>query len=451
MEAKISQLQKTLKQKDELIRRIQGELLKKYTTRETWVPIDGIIDKFQDLRYDIRQWCSGEAKKVYKFDLKGNEREVFLQEVAKFLLLEGADQKEFPKGLLRDGNLRTRVILEGLFAHHLFSTFFSDPFFFLGQQISKGLNDILSLAASWSLREAHSWRAETLRLIFPQRTDLDATTVKAQVEKLIHKAAIIAAKEFARSPARHIIDEKSGTFKRLEDVYIQAAELSYRLGTQKQYMKLSTGSVFLSRPFRKAGDGRTNERLHGDHRKMNIHHSCEDDGEENQPISMVVYPLIEAFGSAPTGPGDIWKYFHEPRIWSKLEVRLDIPEPGEPAEDETKKVKSTAVSRRVDSSKFEPAERLGARLLKGLESTTLLELVKPYIDEFSNKLKPLVDGLREETMQLEEKCDEKDLSIRSWQARTEDIQKERDQLRIQKEAMSLEIKRLGSELRLKDI
>ncbi|CAD6443720.1 c48e2693-8d8c-45b3-a7b4-c0ba2d284aea-CDS [Sclerotinia trifoliorum] len=115
MEAKISHLQKTLRQKDEVIKRAQEELIKKYTSRETWVPMDNIADIFQYLRYAIRQWCSAQAKKDYKFDLKGNEWE-----------------QEFPKALLRDGNLRTRVILEGLFAHHLFSAFFPDPFFFLG-------------------------------------------------------------------------------------------------------------------------------------------------------------------------------------------------------------------------------------------------------------------------------------------------------------------------------
>lgn len=195
-------------------------------------------------------------------------------------------------------------------------------------------------------------------------------------------------------------------------------------------MKLSTGSVFLSRPFRKADENHTNEGSNRDHRKMNIHHSCNYDGEENQPVSMVVHPLIEAFGRAPTGPDEGWKYFQEAKIWSKLEVRLDIPEPGEPG-----KKKSTLVSQRVDSSKLEPPKQLGARLLKGLEPTTSLELVKPYIDEFSDTLRPLVDGLRKEIMQLEDKCDEKDVSISSWQAKAEDIQKERDQLRIQKEAM----------------
>lgn len=157
MEAKISQLQKTLRQKDEVIKRVQEELINKYyVSRETWEPMDNIPGKFQDLRYAIRQWCSAQAKKEYKFDLKGNERELFLQELAEILLLEGADQRKFPKALLNDGNLRTRVILEGLFAHHLFSAFFPDPFFFLGQQISKGLNEILSLAASCT-----SWKVLT--------------------------------------------------------------------------------------------------------------------------------------------------------------------------------------------------------------------------------------------------------------------------------------------------
>ncbi|CAD6443721.1 22cac260-2880-4d69-860c-fa03f49277cb-CDS [Sclerotinia trifoliorum] len=156
---------------------------------------------------------------------------------------------------------------------------------------------------------------------------------------------------------------------------------------------------------------------------MNIHHSCEDDCEENQPISMVVYPLIEAFGRAPTGPEEVWKYFHEPKIWSKLEVWLDIPEPGEP-------------------EKKKPLSPNGC---------TPQKLVKPYIDEFSNKIKPLVEGLLKEIMQLEDKCDEKDLSIRLWQAKAEDMQEERDQWSIQKEAMSLEIKHLGSKLVLRDM
>ncbi|TGO24102.1 hypothetical protein BPAE_0112g00210 [Botrytis paeoniae] len=100
------------------------------------------LDNFRSLKIDIRDWSRRKAKDQLD-DLQGRDRELFFKEVAKIVLLDGPDKQEFPKGLRRPRALVT--ILEALLTHHLFATIYPDPFFFLGEEASQILNDIMSL------------------------------------------------------------------------------------------------------------------------------------------------------------------------------------------------------------------------------------------------------------------------------------------------------------------
>lgn len=111
---------------------------------ENDMPDDDSIEISKQLDISIRDWSRREAKEFSQLDdLQGRDREFFFKEVAKILLLGGPDKQEFPKHLRYPKVLM--FILGALLTHHIFKTVYLDPFFFLGEETSQILNDIMSL------------------------------------------------------------------------------------------------------------------------------------------------------------------------------------------------------------------------------------------------------------------------------------------------------------------
>lgn len=105
---------------------------------------DDSNDFFGLLDISIRKWVLKEAKTLSQLDdLQGRDREFLFKEVAKIVLLEGPNKQELPKRLESPRVLA--FILGALLNHHIFKTVYVDPFFFLGEETSQILNDIMSL------------------------------------------------------------------------------------------------------------------------------------------------------------------------------------------------------------------------------------------------------------------------------------------------------------------
>ncbi|KAF7872011.1 uncharacterized protein EAF02_009116 [Botrytis sinoallii] len=354
---------------------------------------DNVSDSLSGrLKVEMRIWSRREAKDLSQLnDLQGSDRECFFKEVAKIVLLDGPDKQEFPKGLR--GQPRTLItILEALLTHHLFTTVYPDPFFFLGEETSRILNDIMSLGNIY-----------TLKLIHPLRKSPDELLVKSETKKLLRNAAISGATNFMRSPAKYIMKGHPDALQKLGDLYMQGAEHSYRIWGREPMIKLLDASNFLGQPFD----------LQNPYMKVvDRVYQSPDINPNGQPISMVCSPAILRYG---LGLADIgyyekrwWHEFHEYR---RAGVWFHVPKPGDADQDFEEKTLPPRPSKDLEPATLPPrsdlsAEALGERMLKRFDRATLLDLVKPYLDDFAEQLRPVLEGLRGEIAQRIEERDE---------------------------------------------
>ncbi|KAF7862564.1 hypothetical protein EAF04_007437 [Stromatinia cepivora] len=351
--------------------------------RNSWLPIlftkiKGGMDRIMS---EIRSWSREVAKDISQFDLQGHDREVFFNEVSKIMILDELDQQEFPNCMQRQPRLLSNV-LDALLNHHIFSTIYSNPFFFLGEELSQGLNDILSLGNAWNVDDAQHWRSDTLRLILPENNGVEESGVKSQTNQLIYKAGIRGAIDFMRSPAKYIMNENPSALQKLQRTYTFAAEHSYKLWTQRSVMKVLDSSDFLGQPYNSKD------------RDMQLHNRValgSKKSPEGQPITMVTSPRIDSFGYRKSNIGEKTRWYFEGGHYKPVAVWFYLPRSGEP-DYGTEAVEPRVVPPRVETS----PETAGERLLKGLDETTLLELVKPYLDALAEQLRPLIEGLRGE-------------------------------------------------------
>ncbi|RAL59238.1 hypothetical protein DID88_006953 [Monilinia fructigena] len=332
---------------------------------------------------------------------------------------------------LRNNPAVLRVFLIALASHDLFWRFFANPFFFLGQEVSQALNDIMSMGNTWSLAEAQRWRSDKLRLIFPERdtNGSEQKNVKSQTKELIHKAAVTGAKAFLQSPARYVIDQKPETVQKLEEVYIIAAEHAYLLLTERTVMEIHDLSKFGGQLYFEE-----EERLH---RKMELHGmvNIEESTKKptDYPISLVVSPQLEASGATEIWDDEEGNEHHSNRkppiyerhlSWLPAYVWMYLHKPGEP-ENEDPAGQAKYFPPRVEESSETPAERL----LKTFDRVPLLELIMPYLDTLADEPRPVIEGLREEIRQLKSKCKEKESDILLWKDRAEKLQTERNKFK----------------------
>ncbi|KAF7953455.1 uncharacterized protein EAE97_000854 [Botrytis byssoidea] len=371
---------------------------------------------FGELKVGMNQWSVREAKDPSQLnDLQGSDRECFFKEVAKIVLLDGVDKQEFPTGLR--GRPRVLIIvLEALLTHHMFTTVYPDPFFFLGEETSRIFNDIMSLGNIY-----------TLKLIHPSRKSPDEVMIRSQTEKLLRKAAISGASNFMRSPAKYIINGHPDALQQLEDLYMLAAKHSYMIWKKDSIIKLLDASNFLGQPF-----DLQNPNMAADNRVFqNV-----DISPNGQQITMVSSPAILRYGLRGADPAYYEKrWWHEVSAYRHAGVSFYIPRPGDadqgsepmtlpprPSGD----LKPAILPSRSDLS----AEALCERTLKRFDRVTLLDLVKPYLDDFAEQLRPVLEGLRGELAQRIEERDE--------------MEKERDEFRSKHREALQSIERLKS-------
>ncbi|KAJ8069443.1 hypothetical protein OCU04_003097 [Sclerotinia nivalis] len=376
----------------EMVRRFRAEPPPPgLSNQKFWRPMLGteIKDGLRRVMREIRSWSQEVAKDISQFDLQGHDREVFFDEVSKIMILDESDQQEFPKCMQRQRRLLSNV-LDALLNHHLFSTIYSNPFFFLGEELSQGLNDILSLGNAWNVDDAQYWRSDTLRLILPENNGVEESGVKSQTNELIHKAGIRGAIDFMRSPAKYIMNENPSALEKLQRTYTFAAEHSYKLWTQRSIMKVLDPSDSLGQPYN------SQDRNMEAHNRVNLGSKKSPEG---QPITMVTSPRIDAFGHRDSDIGAKTRWYFEVVYYKPVTVWFYLPRSGEP-DYGTEAVEPRVVPPRVETS----PEIAGERLLKGLDETTLPELVTPYLDALAEQLRPLIEGLR---WQIAEFADER--------------------------------------------
>ena len=122
------------------------------------------------------------------------------------------------------------------------------------------------------------------------------------------------ASSFLYGPARHLLDpsnREEGMKAALSEIYVDAGKLSYRLWTQRTTIKIWTLKDMGPRGF------------DADNQYLKPHPSVKYDEHDDQLkgklITLIVHPLVEAFGK---DDGKDYNY-DKSRIWASAEVWLN--------------------------------------------------------------------------------------------------------------------------------
>jgi hypothetical protein len=165
-------------------------------------------------------------------------------------------------------------------------------------------------------QEAHIWRSQTLRLLYPQlrgsSTDAEIN-LHSLTDSQIVKVSEWHAERFIDGPAHHLIQSDSeGQFiQRVKAIYRTAAGLSYQLWTRRTAIKCITlrdmephASFVLDNPWMEP--------------HTLVRYDDHPDQLSGRLFTVVVHPIVEAFGT-DKGEG----YDQKGRVWAKAVVWLD--------------------------------------------------------------------------------------------------------------------------------
>ncbi|CAD6443797.1 70c1f9a8-8226-42b3-a15d-2109d72ed539 [Sclerotinia trifoliorum] len=298
--------------------RVMQEMSFKAFRTAKWLPTtsDTIKLEIHRIKRTLREWTKAAIKDDPRLGylstvFQGDKQvmDAFGEELSKVMVirnnipLEGLPERKASK-----------VLLEALLAHHLFSNVFSPPFFFLGDW-SSGLNMLYEIGHSWSPKDAHRWRSDTMRLGFPEVSkDEKVEAARLQMQTLIDQRAKIQAENFINSPANNLFDKTPELMIKLQNLYQEAGNLSYHLWTRRAVLKILTLNEL-------------NPSFDINDRMMTLHNMVKEDVENKltgQPITLVVNPAIISYG---TEDGEDYE---SPRIWTPAEVWLYNPLPKGP-------------------------------------------------------------------------------------------------------------------------
>lgn len=165
-------------------------------------------------------------------------------------------------------------------------------------------------------REAHIWRSQTLRLLYPPLRESSANAevdLHSCTDAQIGRVSEWHAERFADGPARHLIhsDGEGQFIQRVKAIYRQAAELSYQLWARRTAIKCITlremdphAAFALDNPYMEP--------------HTLVRYDDHADHLFGRPFTVVVHPIVEAFGT-DEGEG----YDQKGRVWAKAVVWLD--------------------------------------------------------------------------------------------------------------------------------
>jgi hypothetical protein len=153
-----------------------------------------------------------------------------------------------------------------------------------------------------------------LRLLLPPlRTDSNEgeMSLRSWTEGRIARVSGRQASDFLTSPARYLIsnDAKPGYDNKLRTIYQEAATLSYMLWTRRTTMRCVTLREMGHPTFDIDDPCLVPHTL--------VRHDEHDDQLRDRPITVIVHPLVEVFGT------DEAKDYDKGRVWAPAEVWLD--------------------------------------------------------------------------------------------------------------------------------
>jgi hypothetical protein len=255
--------------------------------------------------------------------------------IASLSLVTVVENNQLPRGLSTPKG--PSLFLNALLAHDVYTSFFRSPFFFLNDDLEygptgAGLDDSLNkiygfaLDCKWeascdidyllnysaNVEDAHIWRSQTLRLLFPQLRagNTDGEKGLHQWTKgMIAQVAELHASRFAASSVRYLIDINTANIKKLNSIYQEAASLSYILWTRKTAMRLITLSD-LGSPTFDVDDSRFKAHTM-------VHPDDYDDKLKGRQITLIIQPLLQVYGT------DEGRDYDNARVWVPAEVWFD--------------------------------------------------------------------------------------------------------------------------------
>jgi hypothetical protein len=131
-------------------------------------------------------------------------------------------------------------------------------------------------------------------------------------EKIIADVSQNQASNFMNSAAQYLLDVNSNNEERrkwLNDIYQEAATLSYRLWTQKTTLRCMTLRDMEHQTFDAESEYLKPHPL--------VRYDEHEDQLKGKPITLMVHPLLQVFGT------DDGKSYDSGRIWASGEVWLD--------------------------------------------------------------------------------------------------------------------------------
>lgn len=335
-----NRIQTVESERDLILRKYEESMLqqqkKSFQQMETgkWLPEDEsqVASRLERMKRQMRSWAKeASTSSTPIIEELGGEEFLALMEALSHVVVIVDNQ--LPPGL---GSPKApSLLLNALVAHDVYRTFFRSPFFFLDDGYEgNGADTLLWLYhqiqnCKWPSQEmskaltivaeqqgAEVWRSQLLRLLLPplrSSTSVRQEHLRNGTELLILKAAAHHASRFMAEAAGNLItkDEvkKRESGQKLQAIYHDAALLSYKLWTRKVALRCTTLKDLKNPTFDPQSQS------------FQPHSLVRPDKYEDQllgrPISVMVHPLLEAFGT------DEGEDYLEGRVWAAGVVWLD--------------------------------------------------------------------------------------------------------------------------------
>ncbi|TGO89504.1 hypothetical protein BPOR_0106g00120 [Botrytis porri] len=329
LQAKIEQLESdklAIEEKHNAFIQKQQEVTFSQMTTSHWRPAEDrkVMGDFDRLKRDMRSWAkkagilNDMASVLSPLDdsasaaLRGT-----LERVVQF-----RDDNTLPNGLVRSKK-KPGLLLNALLSHGIYTTLFRSPFFFAERNIEgqssrldcrDGLEEVYDYGILSNEENAHLWRSQTLRLLFPPiETDISNGEVALHeiTKEAIAEVANQQASKFLAGPARYLIANEAR--EKIYTIHREAATMSYNLWTRRTRMKCYTLQS-LNRPT-----------FDPDDKHLLSHSSVDYESHEDRligkPIDVIVHPLVMVYGT------DDGENYQQGRVWAPAEVWLDSKSP----------------------------------------------------------------------------------------------------------------------------
>ncbi|PQE32768.1 kinesin heavy chain protein [Rutstroemia sp. NJR-2017a WRK4] len=313
-----------LREEHEAFIRKQQELSFKQMTTSRWLPVEDtkVMADLNRLKREMRGWAKKTSMKdVDLLDSLDEGDQISLwNALAQVVRFEGCQISEEVRSLRS-----STLLLNALLSHDVYTSLFRNPFFIFSEDLGAehpfpgtGLNSMLGELYQRTQRsneeDAHIWRSQTLRLLLPPlRNDTSdgEKELHNRTQEMITTVADRRASEFLKSPARYMISDKADANygDKLRSIYREAASISYMLWTRRTTLRCWTLED-MGRPV-----------FHPDSKELVPHSSVNfeehEDQLEGRPITILVHPLLKAYGT------DEAKDYDRDRVWAPAEVWLD--------------------------------------------------------------------------------------------------------------------------------